>query len=169
MSLRSLLRYLATLPFLLASPLAAQDSAAPLPRWHYWLTAGAGVADVVDEGSLAGETVSALAGLVTVQRSSFVASARWTRASVNPTSAWDVGLLAGLTTSPRYAFRGSVAAGVGRVESGRGRAGATLPVEVQLVWRLGPAVGVGLYAFGSFTGHAEYAGATLALQMGRLR
>jgi hypothetical protein len=92
-----------------------------------------------------------------------------TRASVTPTSAWDVGVLAGLTTSPRHAFRGSVAAGIGRVESGQGRAGATLPVEVQLVWRLGPAVGVGVYAFGTFTGHAEYAGATLALQMGTLR
>jgi hypothetical protein len=39
-------------------------------------------------------------------------------------------------------------------------------VEVQLVWRLRPAVGVGVYAFGTFTGHPEYAGATLALQVG---
>jgi hypothetical protein len=136
---------------------------------HTWLTAGAGVANISDERSFKGEAGSALVALGSLQYRSVVVSTRLVRASASPTTGWDLGLLAGLGSSLKYPVHGSIAAGLGRVESGLGQAGVTFPVELQLGWRLGPTVGAGIYAFGSFGGPAEFLGATLALQIGRLR
>jgi hypothetical protein len=152
-----------------ASRAPAQSLPETIPSWHYWITAGGGFSDVIDDPMFLGEGGSALVGGATVQHRSLVASARVVRTDANHVAAWDAGLLAGIGSNPALPFRGSIAAGIGRIENARGAAGLTLPVELQLGCRLGSSVGLGVYAFGSFGGPADFLGATLALQFGRLR
>ncbi len=135
----------------------------------YWLTAGAGVGTMTDKGVIGGRNGTALAAAGSVQYRAFVASARWARASDDPGAVWDVGVLAGVGTSPRPAVRGSIAAGLGRVESRLDGSGVAVPVELQLTWRITPTLGAGIYTFGSFGGPAEFVGAAFAVQIGRLR
>lgn len=151
-------------------PVSAQSSTPARPTVHYWLTAGAGIGSLTDQTRLlVGQRAAAFAAVGSVQYRAFVASARWARASADLSSVWDVGVLAGVGTSPRPAVRGSIAAGLGRVDGGRNGSGLALPVELQLSWRITPTLGAGVYTFGSFGGPAEFVGATFAVQLGRLR
>jgi hypothetical protein len=81
---------------------------------------------------------------------------------------WDIGLLGGIASPPRHPVHGGAAIGLGYAESAPGEGTVTVPAEVQLFWRFSGFVGVGLYAFASLNSDT-FAGATLALQAGRLR
>jgi hypothetical protein len=162
---------LARLPLVLialssVAMLEAQSTPAG-PRTNYWLTAGAGWGLALESGDLAAENAVALTGAATIQYGPVVASLRTAHASPKASSLWDAGLLAGIGSPTRYRMRGSVAAGVGRL-MGPGASAWTLPVELQLAWRLRPTLAVAAYGFGSFTGPHEMLGATIALQVGRL-
>lgn len=155
-----LLALLFALPCL-TTPLHAQSIAAP----HYWVTAGAGWGMRTAPGFLALDNGSSLVAAGTIQSGAFVASGRWARAHTGESSTWDAGLLVGLGSPTRYRMRGSIAAGLGRV-SGFQTTGWTLPVEVQLAWRLREGVAVGLYGFGSFAGPQDFVGTSVVLQLG---
>jgi hypothetical protein len=81
---------------------------------------------------------------------------------------WDIGLLGGVASSPKYPVHGGAAIGLGYAESEPGEGAVTVPAEVQLFWRFSRLAGVGLYAFSSFNTNT-FAGVTFALQVGRLR
>jgi hypothetical protein len=156
----------AVLLLALAPSLVDAQITAASPRINYWLTAGAGWGLAAESGDLAPENAVAFTAAGTLQRGAFVASVRAARAS-GTRSVWDAGLLAGVGSPTRYRMRGSVAGGIGRI-IGPGASAWTLPVELQLAWRLGPGVAVAAYGFGSFTGPREFLGATLAIQLGHL-
>src|SRR5262249_45653514 len=101
----------------------------------------------------------------TVQHGALVVSARGIRSEIGSTSIWEGGVLAGVGTPSRYPLRGSVAAGLGRMD-GIGASAWTLPVELQLAWRLSPHLAIAAYGFGSFTGPQQMLGATVAVQLG---
>ena len=44
-----------------------------------------------------------------------------------------------------------------------------VPLELQLFWRPGSLVGLGLYGFANFNSQRSFGGLTLGLQLGRLR
>jgi hypothetical protein len=112
---------------------------------------------------------TALAAAVSIQSHAFVATARWARADAGFASGWDAGLLAGIGSPFKYAVHGSVAAGVGRVQDERGQAGVTVPLELQLGWRLAPSIGTSLYAFTNLGGPADLFGLTIGIRLGRLQ
>lgn len=148
----------------LASTAHAQAATAGTPT-NYWFTAGAGWGYAAESGDLLGQNSFALTGAATVQRGMFVASARTVRTSPGDAAVWDAGVLVGLGSSTRYRMRGSAGLGLGRI-MGPGASAWTLPVEVQLAWRLRPGVALAAYGFGSFTAPSEFLGATLAVQLG---
>ncbi len=150
-------------------PLQAQSATIPAPGPRYWLTGGAGFSTFSNDSRLLWAHGTALAAAGTVQYGTLVASARWARSSDSPDAAWDVGLLAGVGSPTRYPVHGSIAAGIGRVEDRQGHAGATVPLEVQLGWRLSPVLGVAVYRFGNLGGPAGALGAVFAVQLGRLQ
>jgi hypothetical protein len=149
----------------LASPLMAQAASAG-PRLHYWITGGLGWGLEAHSGQLAPHQSLAFAGAATMQHGALVVSARSIHAAPSQGSVWDAGLLAGVGSPAAYRMRGSVGAGLGRI-SGPTANAWTIPVEVQLAWRLRPGLAVAAYGFGSFTGPQEMLGMTLALQLGR--
>jgi hypothetical protein len=148
----------------LAAPLSAQQTAAG-PRLQYWITGGVGWGLEAHTNQFAADQALALSGAVTVQHKALVVSARSVHASPTNGSVWDAGLLVGAGTPTSYRMRGSVAAGLGRISGPVGSAW-TLPVELQLAWRLQPGLAVAAYGFGSFTAPHEMLGVTLALQVG---
>jgi hypothetical protein len=153
-------------PLCTPSSAVAQQAPVVASSWHYWVSAGGGLAYVKDERGILGDNGSALSAAATVQHGAMVASARWVRSSSSLEGAWDVGLLAGVGTSAAIPVRGSVAAGIGRIESRFGVADVTIPVEVQFSWRVAGNVGLGVYGFGSFSSPSGFYGATLAVQVG---
>lgn len=163
-ALRSI-RVLAGLALLgVATSLSAQQTPTG-PRIDYWLTGAVGWGLEAHSNQLAAEQSWAIAGAFTVQHRALVISARSVHASPTKASVWDAGLLVGAGTSTSYSMRGSVAAGLGRI-SGPVGSDWTLPVELQLAWRLRPGLAVAAYGFGSFTAPHEMLGMTLALQFG---
>lgn len=84
-------------------------------------------------------------------------------------TSWDLGLLGGAATIPGRPFHAGIAAGLGYAEAAPGMDGLTVPAEVQLFWRFTSFLGAGLYGFGSINSRDSFGGATLALQIGRLR
>ncbi|MEP6571759.1 MAG: hypothetical protein ABJD11_03655 [Gemmatimonadota bacterium] len=131
--------------------------------------AGAGAARLSDNQTILTDGGAGYAVAATAQYRSFVVSGRWAKTAASLDDAWDAGLLAGLGTSPEYVVRGSIAAGVGRVEGRRGGSGLTIPLEFQLTTRLTSTVGLGLYSFASLSGPVQFAGGTLMIQIGQLR
>jgi hypothetical protein len=150
---------------LLAFPLTGQSQSSG-SRSSYWLTGGAGWALANSDGSLAEHNGSAFVAAASVQHGALMASARGVRTTATAAAIWDAGVLAGVGSPTHYRMRGSVAAGLGRI-MGSGSSAWTLPVELQLAWRLSPRVAIAAYGFGSFTGPHEILGATLAVQIGR--
>lgn len=162
MKLVSRLTALSLLPlFIITAPVTAQTHATP----SYWFTGGAGWAMRSERGSLAQDNGSALVAGGTIQTGAFVASGRWARAHSGETAVWDAGLLAGIGSPTRYRMRGSIAAGLGRV-NGFQTSGWTVPVELQLAWKLQDGVALGVYGFGSFSGPHEFIGTSVVLQLG---
>lgn len=148
-------------------PLFAQSALPPARAWNYWLSGGGGFATALDDHSWTADNGTTIVAAGTVQYRNFITSVRWRSVTAHTTSGWDAGLLAGLGTSPRYGFRGSIAAGLGVSDGERSTPGMTVPVEVQLSWRLRPGLGIGTYAFANFGGDATAIGAALVLQVGR--
>lgn len=146
-----------------AASLPAQGT--PGPQLDYWLTGAVGWGLEAHSNQLAAHQSWAIAGALTVQRRALVLSARSVHASPGSASVWDAGLLVGAGTPASMRMRGSVAAGLGRISGPVGSAW-TLPVELQLAWRLRPGLAVAAYGFGSFTAPHEMLGMTLALQLG---
>jgi hypothetical protein len=162
---RPLLAALLLAQFSLAVPLQAQ-AAGPGPRLQYWITGGVGWGLEAHSGQLASHQGLAFAGAATLQQGVLVVSARSIHASPEQGSVWDAGLLAGVGSPAGYRMRGSVAAGIGRI-TGPAASAWTLPLELQLAWRLRPGLALAAYGFGSFTGPQEMLGVTLAVQLGR--
>jgi hypothetical protein len=156
---------------LLPAAATAQSTEASPPRLHYWLAAGAGAATVGSGRDVFSffQHHAALAGVASLQYRNVVFSARAASAGLSPTNAWDVGLLAGLGTSPLPAVSGSIGAGIARQDDTRGHASVALPLELQLTWRLTRWIGAGVYGFGSFGGSNDFLGATFMVRVGRLR
>ena len=93
---------------------------------------------------------------------------------------WDFALLYGRAargTGKRY--HAAAALGLAVVDGCRGgdlftacrdvSAAVGLPLEVQVFWRPGSLVGLGLYGFANLNRARSFAGLTLGLQLGRLR
>jgi hypothetical protein len=160
-------RWITLVGLLLSSPAVAaaqvEASAAP-PRTTVWIGGGYG------RGWAQGlRTEEAFSLNVSGQRGSVMLSTRVAAVSesVDETN-WDIGLLGGIASSPRYPVHGGAAIGLGYAESEPGEGAVTVPAEVQFFWRFSRFAGGGLYAFASLNTNT-FAGATLALQMGRLR
>jgi hypothetical protein len=148
-------------------PLLAQSAPPPVHPFNFWLSGGGGIATADDAHSLTSENGTTIVAAGTVQYRHFLSSVRWRSVTAGSTRGWDLGLLGGIGTSPRYGFRGSIAAGLGVSDGERSEPGVTVPVEVQLSWRLRPGLGIGTYAFANFGGEATALGAALVLQVGR--
>jgi hypothetical protein len=84
-------------------------------------------------------------------------------------TSWDLGLLAGLASSPTGPIHMGAGLGLGYAEPTASRGVFTVPVELQLFWRATRFVGVGLYGFATLNGTDSFGGAALAFQLGRLR
>lgn len=136
---------------------------------QYWLTAGAGVGYLVSSETWVGETGTVTSLTATLQHRTLVSSVRWTRAAIGSRSGWHLGALAGVGSPARYSVRGSVTAGLGIAGGSADGVALTLPVEVQLGWRLTSAVGLSTALFGNFGGPTETLGVTFGLQLGQLR
>ena len=87
----------------------------------------------------------------------------------------DVGVLYGRATPPAL-WHAAAAAGIGIARVWRDSAGTTrrtghftVPVEAQVAWRPFQHFGVVLCGFASFNGAQAFGGATLGIQLGRLR
>ena len=147
-------------PLLLLSfaPIAAgAQGDPPTSRLTFWASAGYGYGAA---GQYAGMEEAASVNL-SAQRGRMLLSLR----AAGVTSSifdWssDIGLLAGLATSPASRFH-----------AGAGPDGIrfTIPAEVQLAWRFAPYVGLALYGFASLNGDDSFGGVTIAVQAGRLR
>jgi hypothetical protein len=91
----------------------------------------------------------------------------------------DYALLYGRATSPAAKrYHASAALGLALVQGceGGGLGGCQnvsdvvgVPLELQLFWRPGSLVGLGLYGFANFNSQRSFGGLTLGLQLGRLR
>jgi hypothetical protein len=91
----------------------------------------------------------------------------------------DYALLYGRATPPAgKRYHASAALGLAIVQGceGGGLGGCRnvsdvvgVPIELQLFWRPGSLVGLGLYGFANFNEQRSFAGMTLGLQLGRLR
>lgn len=154
---------------LLTSALSAQTPSGPTPSTQYWLTAGAGYANLSTEFLSLGFDARSTALAVSAQHGAFVSSIRWIDTRGNDEHAWDLGLLAGAGTPSRYAFRGSIGAGLGLAHDTRGNTGVTVPLELQLGWRFTSWVGAGTYLFTNLGGPSQSLGAAVGLQIGKLR
>lgn len=159
-----------TLPaLLLAASLSAQRAPGPRVSTQYWLTAGAGYGYLANNSWPLGRSGSSAAFAASIQHGIFVSSVRWAGSRTEGQSGWDMGLLAGLGSPSRYAVRGSIGAGLGLARDYRGNSAVTVPLELQLGWRLTSSVGVGTYAFGNLGGPSEALGVAAALQIGKLK
>lgn len=153
----------------LAIPGAVRAQADRPHQTQYWLSGGAGLGVVGTSGTWTGATGTATSLGLTVQHRAFVSSVRWTRASKTPFSAWNLGAMAGVGSSARFPLRGSLATGLGVAGGSDDGAHLTVPVELQLGWRLGPTIGLGAVGFAHLGGPTSTVGATFGLQIGRLR
>jgi len=136
---------------------------------QYWLTAGAGVGHMASSDTWVGETGTATSLAAIVQHRTLVASLRGVRTALDARNGWHVGALVGAGSPTRYAFRGSIAAGLGLAGGTADRADLTIPVDLQLGWSLSPALGLATVVFGNFGGPTQTVGVTFGLQIGRLR
>jgi hypothetical protein len=150
-----------------ASTAQAQAPAAmPAPRFTLWMGAGygRGIAEQF-EGAEEAFTVN-----VSAQKGHLLLSGRVAAvsSSIFDTS-WDLGLLAGVASSPRHPIHVGAGLGLGYAEPTTGKGVFTVPAELQVFWRAAAFVGVGLYGFATINNTDSFGGATLALQLGRLR
>ena len=150
----------------LTTSAVAQDQPIPAAkRTTIWL--GAGYGRGYAENYL--DDQQALSVNLSAQRGSLLLSTRVAAVSHDLfDTAWDIG-------SARRTGVGSVEAGARwpgagprLCASGAGRGSLAIPAELQLFWRFSRHAGIGAYVFGSF-GEEQFAGATLGLQVGRLR
>ncbi len=160
---------LSTLLLIALLPVSLAAQTADIHRTQYWLTAGAGVDYLTSSGTLFGESGTATTLAATVQHRALVGTTRWIRTTSGPRSSWQFGGLVGVGSPGRFPVRGSVMAGVGVTGGTDDGAALTLPVEVQLGWRLTPVLGLGAAVFTNFGGPVETAGVTFGIQLGRLR
>jgi hypothetical protein len=155
----------------LADAAASQEQARITRRDTYWLGAGLGVGQEGLGGQL-NISYQFSANLISFR----VAST----AGLFEDEFTDYGLLYGRATrgaEDRYLV--AAALGVAVVDGCRGggvfsscrgmSAVIGLPVEMQVFWRPGKVVGLGLYGFANFNQSQTFAGLTVSLQVGRLR
>jgi hypothetical protein len=162
------LRY--TLPaLLLTTALSAQTPVAPRVTTQYWVSAGAGISQLWDDNNWIGTTGPSMTFAASVQHGVLVASVRSARFEARGKSGWDLGLIAGAGSPSRFPVRGSVGAGLGITTDTRGHSGVTIPLELQLGWRLTSSFGFGTYLFGNLGGPAQTFGAAVGIQVGKLR
>lgn len=154
---------------LLVTALSSTQAQAPTPtssRFTIWVGGGygRGVADQFD-GVEEAFTVN-----VSAQRGHLLLSSRVAAvsSSIFDTS-WDLGLLAGLASSPSGPIHIGAGLGLGYAEPTASRGVFTVPLELQVFWRATRFGGIGLYGFATFNGTDSFRGATLAFQIGRLR
>jgi hypothetical protein len=84
-------------------------------------------------------------------------------------TSWDLGVLAGLASSPERPIHVGAGLGLGYAKPAAAEGVFTVPAELQVFWRATRFVGVGLYGFATLNGTDSFRGATLAFQVGRLR
>jgi hypothetical protein len=157
-------RWITLAGLLLSLPAVAVSQVEATPRTTVWIGGGYGRG-----WAQSLRTEEAFSLNVSGQRGSVMLSTRvaGVSQSLDQTN-WDIGLLGGIASSPRYPVHGGAAIGLGYAESAPGEGAVTVPAEVQIFWRFSGFAGVGLYAFASLNSDT-FAGATLALQAGRLR
>jgi hypothetical protein len=161
-------RCIVPLLLLTFAPIAAgAQGDPPTSRLTFWASAGYGYGAA---GQYAGMEEAASVNL-SAQRGRMLLSLR----AAGVTSSifdWssDIGLLAGLATSPASRFHAGAALGVGGAHTtGPDGIRFTIPAEVQLAWRFAPYVGLALYGFAALNGDDSFGGVTIAVQAGRLR
>lgn len=134
-----------------------------------WINAGLGL----------GGSGLAVAGSVSVQPGKHVLSARAILTTDSEEDLADLGLLYGRVLS-QGRFHTSLGAGLARAygshdsgfwdHDGEGRKLIIgIPLELQLAWRPGRWIGVGVYGFANLNSVQSFGGATLSLQVGKLR
>lgn len=160
------LRYV--LPALVLST-ALQAQTQPARTTQYWITAGAGVVSLWDDRAWLGQGGQTYALAASLQRGVLVGSVRGIRATADHSSGWGAGLLLGAGSPARYDVHGTVGAGLGISSDSRGRTGVTLPLELQLGWRLSHSFGLGTYFFANLGGPSQSFGAAASIQIGKLR
>ncbi len=150
----------------LTTSAVAQDQPVPAAkRTTIWL--GAGYGRGYAENYL--DDQQALSVNLSAQRGSLLLSTRVAAVSHDLfDTAWDIGVLGGLASEASKPVHGGLALGLGYAEVERGGRSLAIPAELQLFWRFSRYAGIGAYVFGSF-GEEQFAGATLGLQVGRLR
>ena len=162
---------LASLVVLLMSALPASAQSTPAPgRDTFWVGVGLGAGSEDFAGSLNGSYQ--FGGNLLSLRASVTAG-------VFDDGVGDYALLYGRATSPTAQhYHASVALGLGIVHGcrGGGLGGCQdlpntvgVPIELQLFWRPGSLIGLGLYGFANFNDEQSFGGLTLGLQLGRLR
>ena len=144
----------------------APAATTPAPRLTLWMGAGYG-------RGIAGQFTGAEEALtvnVSAQRGHLLLSGRVAAvsSSIYDTSA-DLGLLAGVASSPRQPIHVGAGLGLGYAEPTAGKGVLTFPAELQVFWRPLAFAGLGLYGFATINNTDSFAGVTLALQVGRLR
>lgn len=136
---------------------------------QYWLSAGAGVGMAeTGKGFPNLEFTGATTLGFTVQHRVLVGSIRWARTSSSGSSEWFAGGMLGAGSRPSAPIRGSIAAGLGVAGGPVGGNDLTVPVELQLGFRLTPVIGLGATGFAAVAGKHQSIGATFGLQLGRL-
>jgi hypothetical protein len=154
---------------LLLAAVSTMHAQAPAPKASqltFWMGGGYGRA-------AAGQFDSAEEAFtlnVSAQRGRFLLSSRIAAVSSSIfDTTWDLGLLAGLATSPAGPIHVGAGLGLGYAEPTPSRGVFTVPAELQVFWRATRFLGLGLYGFATFNGTDSFGGATLAFQLGRLR
>jgi hypothetical protein len=151
-----------------ARPAAAQSASAPR-RDTFWVGVGLGAGSEDFAGTLNGSYQ--FGGNLLALRASATAG-------IFDDGFGDYALLYGRATPPAERYHASAAVGLGIVHGcrGGGLGGCRdvpnvvgVPIELQLFWRPGSLVGLGLYGFANFNSQQSFAGLTLGLQLGRLR
>lgn len=171
MSRRTAGAILASLIVLLMSALPASAQSTPAPiRNAFWVGVGLGAGSEDFAGSLNGSYQFG-DNLLSVRASA--------TAGIFDDGFGDYALLYGRATSPTAKrYHASAALGLGIVHGCRGGGlggcrdvsnAVGVPIELQLSWRPGSLIGLGLYGFANFNDEQSFGGLTLGLQLGRLR
>jgi hypothetical protein len=153
----------------------AQNYVSPINKDYYWLNFGLGAGSIGEEGGIA------INANLSYQFDSNLLSLRTVgNGELFGKSMTDYGVLYGRSLSQNSLFV-SVGAGLAMVEGSISHGlfsdeepeaiGPVLgiPLEVQLFWRPLSFLGIGIYGFANINQEESFTGATLNLQLGKLR
>jgi hypothetical protein len=175
--------HVAMLAVLLCVPAAVPAQSPVRPRPTFWFNAGFGLGELEDPSStVSGGAKAAFSASASVQTGIVMFSARAaTVTEIFDDHVSDFGVLVGLASRPTGPFHAGAAVGIGRASglqvnppffggtatSTGGR--VTVPAELQLAWRPLRFFGLALYGFASFNDGQTFGGATLNVQVGKLK